>query len=247
MPPLVEKSARKDVQLLVRRNKNTLDEKRRSLIAHYNPKSPVVEQYRTIRTNIQFSAVEKEVRTLLVTSTGPGEGKSTTISNLAVVMSQQGKKVLLVDADMRKPTAHYTFRKNNLLGLTNILTGQASLAETVTETDIANLYLIPSGPIPPNPAELLASDALEKFQKDALAIYDIVLFDTPPMLAVTDAQVLANKCDGVVLVVSSGKTDKEEALKAKDLLTTAKAKLLGVVLNQKETKKNEYYYYYGEK
>lgn len=235
------------MQLLARKNKNTLDEKNRSLISHYNPKSPIAEQYRTIRTNIQFSSVEKELKTILVTSTGPGEGKSTTIANLAVVMSQQGKKVLLVDADMRKPTVHYTFRKNNLLGLTNVLTGQASFAEAVTSTDIANLDLLSSGPIPPNPAELLASPALERLNKDALAIYDLILFDTPPVLAVTDAQVLANKCDGVVLVVSSGKTGKEEAIKAKDLLTNAKAKLLGVVLNRKETKQNEYYYYYGEK
>jgi protein-tyrosine kinase len=234
-------------RLALRKDKNTLDDKSRSLISHFSQKSAIAERYRTIRTNIEFSSAEKDLRSILVTSTAPGEGKSTTVANLAVVIAQQGKKVLLVDADLRKPTAHYTFDKNNLLGLTNVLTGQISLGEATTSTEVPNLDLLTSGPIPPNPAELLGSAALDELKKVALASYDLILFDTPPVLAVTDAQVLANKCDGVVLVVSSNKTDIKAVLKAKDLLKNAKAKLLGVILNQKQTKLNDYYYYYGEK
>ncbi len=230
-----------------KKDENTLDPKRRSLIAHFKPKSPIAEQYRTIRTNIQFSSLSKEIQTIVITSTGPGEGKSTTAANLAVVLAQQGKKVLLIDSDLRKPTAHYTFGKSNVIGLTNVLTKQSQLTDVVLATEVANLSLIASGPIPPNPAELLASTQMDEMINEALQQYDTIIFDTPPVLAVTDAQVLANKCDGAVLVVASGKTEKEGAVKAKELLVTANAKLLGVVLNRKESKQSEYYYYYGRK
>ncbi|RXJ02263.1 polysaccharide biosynthesis tyrosine autokinase [Anaerobacillus alkaliphilus] len=232
---------------MARKDKNSLDPKRRSLITHLRPKSPIAEQYRTIRTNIQFSSLDQEVRTIVITSTGPGEGKSTTAANLAVVLAQQGKNVLLVDADLRKPTAHYTFGQVNTFGLTNVLTKQSELKAVVLETDVANLSLLTSGPIPPNPAELLASASMDELIQEALQHFDTVVFDTPPVMAVTDAQVLANKADGAVLVVASGKTEKEGAVKAKELLVSAKAKLLGVVLNRKETKQSDYYYYYGKK
>jgi protein-tyrosine kinase len=232
------------VRALVR-NRKVAATQNRSLITMTNPKSPISEQYRTIRTNIQFSAVDQEYRSIMVTSSGPGEGKSTTTANLAVVFAQQGKKVLMVDADMRKPTVHYTFRLNNHIGLTNVLTKQATLEKAVRETEQENLFILPSGPIPPNPAELLGSKAMEEVLLNAYELFDIIIFDTPPVLAVTDAQVLANKCNGVVLVVSSGKTENEMATKAKELLLNAKAKLLGVVLNNKEQKESQYYYYYG--
>jgi protein-tyrosine kinase len=219
----------------------------RSLITKSNPKSPISEQYKTIRTNIQFSSVDKTIQTLMVTSSGPGEGKSTTVANLAVVFAQQGKKVLLIDADLRKPTAHYTFRLDNHTGLTNVLTKQATVDQAVNETDVENLFVLPSGPIPPNPAELLGSQTMVEFLSQITETYDLVLFDTPPVLAVTDAQILANKCDGTILVVHSGKTENEAAVKAKELLVNAKGKLLGVVLNQKKQKESQYYYYYGGK
>lgn len=133
----------------------------------FDPKSPISEQYRTIRTNVQFSTVDEEVKTLMVTSSGPGEGKSTTVANLAVVFAQQGKKVLLVDADMRKPTAHYTFNMSNVYGLTSVLTKQATLINAVEESQENNLFILTSGPIPPNPAELLSSKAMEQFFLDA--------------------------------------------------------------------------------
>jgi len=233
--------------LVLKKKKQTFARTMRSLITKTNPKSPISEQYRTIRTNILFSVVDRPLRSLMVTSSAPAEGKSTTAANLAVVFAQQGKKVLLVDADLRKPTVHYTFRKDNHVGLTNVLTKQAPFQTAVKETDVDNLFVLTSGPIPPNPAELLGSSAMEELLAEAYKQFDLVLFDTPPVLAVTDAQILANQCDGTILVVRSGKTEIEAAQKAKELLINAKGKLLGVVLNQKKQKESSYYYYYGNK
>ncbi|MGY3718122.1 CpsD/CapB family tyrosine-protein kinase [Sutcliffiella cohnii] len=217
----------------------------RHLITHLVPKSPISEQYRTIRTNIQFSSIDEELRTIMITSSGPGEGKSTTASNLAVAFAQQGKSVLFIDADLRKPTAHYTFQRENFKGLTTVLTKQTELSESISPTKIANLDILTSGPIPPNPAELLSSRAMKELLETVKDQYNMVIFDTPPVLAVTDAQLLANQCDGTILVVSSGKTENENAVKAKELLVAAKAKLIGVVLNGKKQKEGTHYYYYG--
>lgn len=220
--------------------------KQRSLIAHTNPKSPISEQYRTIRTNIDFSLADRDLRTIAVTSSGPSEGKSMTTANLATVIAQQGKKVLLVDSDMRKPTVHYTFRLVNTEGLSNLLTKKVKLSDIINKTNIDNLYVITSGPIPPNPAELLSSKAMQEFFREALDIFDTIIFDTPPVLAVTDAQILSSQVDGTVLVVSSGTTEKDAAFEAKDLLLKSKARILGVVLNRQPIKKSRHYYYYGE-
>ncbi|TDL61508.1 tyrosine-protein kinase family protein [Rhodococcus qingshengii] len=219
----------------------------RKLIANLDPKSPISEQYRTIRTNIQYSSIDKELKVLMVTSSGPGEGKSTTAANLAVVFAQLGKKVLLVDADLRKPTVHRSFGVNNLFGFTTVLTKQATLGSTVLETEEKDLYILTSGPVPPNPAELLSSKSMEQFIEEAKEQFDYVLFDTPPLLAVADPQILANKVDASVFVVFSGKTEIDQAKKAKELLENAQSKLVGVVLNHKEVKSNDYYYYYGAK
>lgn len=220
---------------------------KRKLVTKTDPKSPISEQYKTIRTNINFSSVDRDLRSIMVTSSGPGEGKSTTAANLAVVFAQQGKNVLLVDADMRKPTAHYTFNLTNTFGFTTVLTRQKTLREVVHPSDVDHLDLLTCGPVPPNPAELLSSRSMEEFLVDVYGDYDLVIFDTPPVLAVTDAQVLANQCDGTVLVVSSGTTEIESAQKARDLLQATKGKLLGVVLNNREVKDTSYYYYYGKK
>jgi capsular exopolysaccharide synthesis family protein len=219
----------------------------RKLIANLDPKSPISEQYKTIRTNIQYSSIDKELKTLMVTSSGPSEGKSTTAANLAVVFAQLGKKVLLVDSDLRKPTVHRSFGVNNLFGFTTVLTKQATLASTVLETEEKDLYILTSGPIPPNPAELLSSKSMEQFIEEAKEQFDYVVFDTPPLLAVADPQILANKVDGSIFVVYSGRTEIDQAKKAKELLENAQSKLIGVVLNHKELKNNEYYYYYGAK
>ncbi|BCB05875.1 protein-tyrosine kinase [Bacillus sp. KH172YL63] len=228
------------------RKGNKLNSNIRKLIAKVNPKSPISEQFRTIRTNIQFSSVDQEYRSIMVTSSGPGEGKSTTAANLAVVFAQQGKTVLLIDADMRKPTVHYTFNFPNTTGLTNVLTRQVALTEAVKDSGVDKLHILSSGPVPPNPAELLSSRAMEQFFEDAYKEYDLIIFDTPPVLVVTDAQILANQCDGSILVVSSGKTEIDAAKKSKDLLESARGKLLGTVLNNKKITDTSYYYYYGK-
>ncbi|MGG0492169.1 CpsD/CapB family tyrosine-protein kinase [Priestia megaterium] len=226
------------------KNDKVLTLKRR-LLAHNSPKDPVAEQYRTIRTNIQFSGADQDIKSLLLTSSGTAEGKSTTASNLAAVYAQQGLKVLLIDADLRKPTVHYTFRLENHAGLTNVLTRQSTLGQSVQETEVRDLYVLTSGPIPPNPSELLASHQMEELLKEMKQQFDMVIFDTPPILAVADAQILANQVDASILVVSSGKTEKEAALKAKEILVHAKSKLLGAVLNNRKAESGNYYYYYG--
>ncbi|KAF0821740.1 CpsD/CapB family tyrosine-protein kinase [Cytobacillus firmus] len=231
--------------VLKKGEKKKVLEHKRKLVTKNDPKSPISEQYRTIRTNIQFSSVDEEIRTIMVTSSGPGEGKSTTTANLAVVFAQQGKRVLLVDADLRKPTVHYTFNIMNTSGLTSVLTNQMTLMESVKAIDMKNLFILPSGPIPPNPSELLGSKAMDYFMNAALEEFDIILFDTPPVLAVTDAQILSNKCQGTILVAGSGKAEKEQLVKTKELLEAAKGKLLGVVLNNKKMKESQHYYYYG--
>ncbi|WP_375781784.1 CpsD/CapB family tyrosine-protein kinase [Saccharococcus caldoxylosilyticus] len=228
---------------LARSNQKQTKKLERSLITIEDPKSPISEQYRTIRTNVQFSFVDAPMRSLMVTSAGAGEGKSTTAANLAVVFAQQGKKVLLIDADLRKPTVHYTFRLNNYTGLTNILTNSAPLLPSCQETRVENLYVLTSGPIPPNPAELLSSKAMEQCIQQLYNEFDLLIFDTPPVLAVTDAQILAHQCDGTVLVIESGRTEIEAAVKAKELLEAANAKLLGVVLNKRKHRQGQYYYY----
>ncbi|EIT83969.1 capsular polysaccharide biosynthesis [Fictibacillus macauensis ZFHKF-1] len=220
---------------------------KRALIAHNNPKSPISERYRAIRTNIQFASIDVPHKTILVTSAGQAEGKSTTVANLAVVMAQEGKRVLLIDGDLRKPTVHYTFQLSNLKGVTNVLMKQIELKDAIQYTNVEHLFVLTSGSTPPNPSELLNSKAMETLISEVAEQFDYVLFDSPPLLYVTDAQVLANRCSGVVLVATSGQTEREEARKAKELLENASAVILGVVLNGKEVKRDELYYSYGYK
>jgi protein-tyrosine kinase len=221
----------------------------RTLITYHSPKSIVSEAFRTLRTNIQFASVDQEIKTILLTSTGQGEGKSTTAANLAVVMAQAGHRVLLIDADMRKPTSHLFFRVPNRNGLSNLLARQDNLQDVVKTTLVENLHLITSGPIPPNPSELLGSSRMSEIITSLKKEYDYILFDTPPIVAVTDAQVLANKVDGVLLVIYSGKTNREMAVKAMNLLDHVHARILGTVLNHRkiEADSQYYYYYYGHK
>lgn len=217
----------------------------RQLIAQLNPRSPITEQYRTLRTNLQFSAVDEPLDSILVTSTNPSEGKSLTVANLAIVYAQTGKKVLLIDSDMRKPTVHYTFRLNNIQGMSNVLIGDSVLEEAVSSTSVDNLDVMTSGPIPPNPAELLASKRMETLLAEAKGTYDVVIIDTPPMLAVTDAQILSQIVDGSLLVVRSKQTEYEGAAKAVEMLKQGSGRVLGTVLNDCEKTADNSYYYYG--
>lgn len=231
-------------RLKFKKKENNKLSNKQSLVTFLNSRSPISEQYRTIRSNIQFSS-DTGIRSIVVTSSAPGEGKSTTVANLAIVFAQQGKKTLLIDADMRKPTVHYKFNVENQKGLTHVLTKRNHLEECIQESAIEHLSLLTTGPIPPNPAELLGSQVMIDVLDKALEQYDMVLIDTPPVLAVTDAQILANQCDGTILVIKSGETEVEAATKAKELLLAANGKLLGTVLNNKNINQSHYYYYYG--
>lgn len=177
----------------------------------------------------------------------PGEGKSTTAANLAIVYAQSDKKVLLIDGDLRKPTMHKTFNLSNRWGLTSLLTGKVTINEVIRETQIDNLEVLAAGPIPPNPSEILSSKKMEDLLEELKGKYDMIIMDTPPVLAVTDAQILSTKCDGVVLVLTSGRVKRDFAIKAKANLDHVNARILGVVLNNVDAKNSEnyYYYYYG--
>ena len=232
-----------------RQRANKLSTMARKLITFTDTKSIISEQFRTIRTNITFALPDQEIKTILITSSTPGEGKSTNASNLGVVFAQEGKKVLIVDADMRKPTLHYIFGLFNTVGLSTVLARKSELYDTIQETPIVGLSIISSGPIPPNPAELLSSNNMNTVLEEIKNVYDIIIFDAPPLLSVSDAQILSNKCDGTLLIVHSGVLEKDTVLKAKAILTTAQAKILGVVLNNYKMSSNHknYYQYYGIK
>lgn len=234
------------VKLGLRKRKKTLQNSNiaRKLITITETKSHVIEQFRTIRTNIKFSMPDEPLKTILVTSSTPGEGKSTNAANLGVVFAQEDKRVLIIDADMRKPTQHHTFKTFNKVGLSNVLARRSTLQDAIQETFIVGLDVITSGPIPPNPAELLSSQGLDALLQEVKNQYDIIIIDSPPLLSVTDAQILANKCDGAMMILNTGETDKRAAKKAQTLLAAAHTKILGVVLNNYKTK-NHYNYYDG--
>lgn len=234
--------------MLFKKNKNQVDNTERpSLITLTRPSSVVAEQFRTIRTNIHFSMVDSDLKSLSITSAGPGAGKSTVSANLAASFSTEGKKVLLVDSDMRKPTVHKTFRLPNHDGLTTLLTDRnADLANVVHRLDTENLFILTSGAIPPNPAELLASNRMEQLKSELEGLFDLVIFDLPPVIAVTDAQIMSSKTDGTIFVINKGGADKEMVLKSKELLDKVQANVLGAVFNRVETNNDHYYAYYGE-
>jgi len=219
---------------------------KRRLIVHEEAKSPIAEAYRTLRTNIQFSKTDGELKTIMFTSSGPGEGKSTTIANTAVALAQSGKSVILLDCDLRKPVQHKIFHKKNR-GLTNVLVEELPVQDFLQDTDIENLRILTSGPIPPNPSELLGSRKMQEILDYLKTQADYLIIDVPPVIAVTDACVLAAKVDGVTLIVNSGSIRPEMARKAKDLLIKANGHLLGVILNRVEIEEEHayYYYYYG--
>ena len=219
---------------------------RQKLIVNEQTKSPIAEAYRTLRTNIQFSKPASQLKVLLFTSAGPGEGKSTTVANTAVTLAQSGKKVIIVDCDLRKPVQHKIFGLINQ-GITNILAEELCLSNFIQNTEVENLRVLTSGPIPPNPSELLGSLKMQQVIDDLKMQADYLLIDSPPVIAVTDACVLASKVDGISLVLDVGSVRPEMAKKAKELLVNAKGSILGVILNRVEIEEEYalYYYYYN--
>ncbi len=217
----------------------------RHLVSLTAPRSPVSEAFRVLRANIKFSEVDHPIRSMLITSSGAAEGKSTVTANLAVVTAQSGKRVILVDADMRKPTVHKTFELTNAQGLTTaLLTNAGPVGAYLQPTDVPGLQILTSGPLPPNPAELLGSQRMADLVTELLGEADVVMFDSPPLLAMADAALLARICDGTLLVAQADATRREIFISALDQLQKSGARLIGVVLNQVSTRRGSYYYYY---
>lgn len=216
----------------------------RGLITQVNPKSPVSEGFRTLRTNIQFSNIDKEIKTLIITSSTPKEGKSMVAANLASTIAETDKRVLLIDCDLRKPKVHKNFEISNLYGLTNIIVGDKRLDDIVySHANYKNFHILTSGPIPPNPAELLGSKRMENFLEDIRDDYDMVILDSPPIGLVTDSAVLSTITDGLLYVGAVGQVEMEMFKRSKSLLDKVNANILGVVLNKVPISGKSYYKY----
>ena len=220
----------------------------KAIISYNDPKSVISEQYREIRTNIEYSNVDQNTKTILVTSSDKNEGKTTTVSNLAVSFANLNKKVLIIDCDLRNPSIHKMFRLNNIYGLTDILAKDRAVDKCIQETELKNLYVLTAGAIPPNPAEILSSEKMKNLIEDLKNIYDYIFIDTPPIGLVTDAGVLSSFIDGVVLVVKSESIEKKYLEETKKKLDAVDARILGAILNsyKSEQKDYNYYSYYGK-
>ena len=203
-----------------------------ALITLEHSKSPISESYRSIRTNLEFASLDSVTRKILITSAGPHEGKSFMVANLAVSIAQSGKTVLVLDADLREPSQHKLFGLDNGQGLSDALVQEGNYRDYIKETTVPGLMVLTAGPIPPNPAELVGSKRMKSLIEEASGQFDMVLIDTPPVIEVTDAAILAQKVDGVILVLASGKVNKDDAQTAKEHLDNVGAKILGAVLNK---------------
>ncbi len=218
----------------------------KDLITFSNPKSPISEAYRVLRTNIQYSSVDNPIKVVTVTSAGPGEGKTTTSINIAIAFVQTGYKVLVIDGDLRKPKVHKVMEMENHNGLVNILANKDDYKKYVKKSEIEGLDIITSGAIPPNPSELLESNQMKLLIQTIREDYNLVIIDAPPVGSVTDAAILSTIVDGTILVAASGVVEIDSLKRSKELLQKVNANLIGVVLNKldKNSKGNSYYYYY---
>lgn len=221
-----------------------LEDPAQGLITVVSPKSPPAEAYRTLRSNIHFAQVDHPARTFLVTSAGAGEGKTMTAANLAVVMAQSGQEVLLVDTDLRRPSLHRVFNVSSERGLTNVLVGESDLDDVLLETDVPGLRVVTSGPLPPNPAELLESEQMGRVIAEAQDLADMVIFDSPPAIVLTDAIIMSSKVERTILVAEAGQVTRDAFNEMCRLITNARGVILGVVLNKLRLSAGDYYYYY---
>lgn len=225
----------------------------KELITNEDPKSPISETFKTLRTNMQFMTSNKGLKTILVTSSIPGEGKSWVSSNLAITFAQEGKKVLIIDADMRKGRIHSIFNIDKKPGLSNYLSGVSEIKEKdnilnyIKKTEIDNLNVIPSGDVPPNPSELLGNNKMEDLIGILRSMFDIIIFDGTPCLLVTDALILAGKLDSTLIVTSYKTTKMGNVEKIKKSIENVGGKIAGIVLNKIPISVKQYKntYYYG--
>lgn len=237
---------------MVERTKNKMKKTKKvrrnhGLITLAMPNSRVSEQFRSLRTNIQFSMVDKQLKSLAILSATASAGKSTVAANLAVIFALQGNQVLLVDCDLRRPTVHRVFKLPNNEGLTNLLANHVGkgVDDYLHSSEVDGLWILTGGPVPPNPAELLSSNRMKQLEMEVAERFDLVIYDTPPLLGFTDAQILSGRVDGIVFVVHYGEDTKEDVLKAADSLKIVNANVLGVVYNRAPIGQKEHSYYYG--
>ena len=219
-------------------------ERHENLVTVLNQNSNISEVYRMVRTNLDFMSLDEPIRSMVVTSTMPGEGKTVTGANLAIVSAQAGRRTIIVDADLRKPMMHRVFQTSNLKGLTTTLLKQTDLEDTIHHTKIENLDLITSGPIPPNPAEVVGSRAMKELILHLRDTYDLVLVDSPPVMSVVDARLLGQSVDGLLFVVSANQVSRSALKKARESLDLVSVRVVGAVLNKKRVNKRDGYYYY---
>jgi capsular exopolysaccharide synthesis family protein len=222
----------------------------RDVISHTHPMSSAAESCRTLRTNLMFMSGDEPLRTLAVTSAGPREGKTTVAANLAISIAQSGKRVLVIDTDMRRPRMHHAFGLRNTVGLTSILVGDSTLTESVRPSGIPNVTVMCCGPIPPNPAELLHRERFQALIDEVQKAYDFVVFDSPPLGAVTDAAVLGPQVDGILVVLRANATTRDALTSVLRQVNDVGANLIGAVLNGVDPNMRRYeggggaYYYY---
>ena len=229
------------------RKKGEIEDIRNRLITHYRPRSPISESYRSLRTSLRFASIDGGIKTVVLTSPAPKEGKTLTASNLAITEAQAGRKTLLLDTDLRRPMVHHLFNLKKEDGISKVLTDELKLNDAIKKTGVENLYAITSGPVPPNPSELLGSKKMKKVLEELKEKFDMIILDSPPIIAVTDPVVIGQEVDGMVMVIRSGRTTRDIAEKAKNNAEYVHIKLLGVVLNDIDVRNvygsSRYYYY----
>jgi protein-tyrosine kinase len=216
---------------------------RSTLVTQSDPKSPAAEAYRALRTSIQFAHLDRPCRSIVITSASAGEGKTTTAANFAVVTAQSGSRVCLVDADLRRPGLHRVFRLQNARGLTDALRDDSSLADVAQPTLLPTLQLVTSGTLPPNPAELTGSARMRQLIEGATSDYDLVILDTPPVIPVSDGIALSAHAEGVIVVVKVGTVPSEVVRRAVEQIESVRGRVLGVVLNHVNHRRDGDYYY----